>query len=205
MYIYIYIHIYIFTTFLPHFSVCYTPYIIHLKMVYNCVIETNLMHYSSSVYFVNQPLHTCFGHICSPSSGGVLYIFNNWYELCFTVYCLLTGQQTVNWKHNMLYIYSIPPDDGLQICPKHVEVDWQYKLSIHVASSWFLLHKCKDKAIPLQAWAGSEASRRLRLPDFKTVGTRRCYGCQPCVPTAFTPRKHTFYSFLLEAELIPGP
>jgi len=29
-------------------------------------------------------------------------------------------------KHNtyqLLYIYSIPPDDGLQICPKHVEVD----------------------------------------------------------------------------------
>jgi len=22
-----------------------------------------------------------------------------------------------------IYIYSIPPDDGLQICPKHVEVD----------------------------------------------------------------------------------
>jgi len=32
------------------------------------------------------------------------------------------------------------------------------------------LHK-KDKAIPLQAWTGPEGSRRLRLPDFKTVGT----------------------------------
>jgi len=29
------------------------------------------------------------------------------------------------------------------------------------------------KAIPLQAWAGPEGSRRMRLPDFKTVGTRR--------------------------------
>jgi hypothetical protein len=29
----------------------------------------------------------------------------------------------------------------------------------------------KDKAIPLQAWTGPEGSRRLRLPDFKTVGT----------------------------------
>ena len=27
------------------------------------------------------------------------------------------------------------------------------------------------KAIPLQAWGGSEVSRRLRLPDFKTVDT----------------------------------
>jgi len=29
----------------------------------------------------------------------------------------------------------------------------------------------KGKAIPLQAWTGPEASRRLRLPHFKTVGT----------------------------------
>jgi hypothetical protein len=29
----------------------------------------------------------------------------------------------------------------------------------------------KDKAIPLQALAGPESSRRLRLPDFKTIGT----------------------------------
>jgi hypothetical protein len=30
---------------------------------------------------------------------------------------------------------------------------------------------CKVKAIPLQGWAGPEGSRRLRLPDLKTVGT----------------------------------
>jgi len=29
----------------------------------------------------------------------------------------------------------------------------------------------KVKAFPLQAWEGPEGSRRLRLPDFKTVGT----------------------------------
>jgi len=29
----------------------------------------------------------------------------------------------------------------------------------------------KGKAIPLQAWTGSEGSRRLRLPDFKTINT----------------------------------
>ena len=32
---------------------------------------------------------TCFRHICSPSSGGILYIYNNWYVLCFFVDCLL--------------------------------------------------------------------------------------------------------------------
>jgi hypothetical protein len=29
----------------------------------------------------------------------------------------------------------------------------------------------KGKAIPLQAWTGPEVSRRLRLPDFKIIGT----------------------------------
>jgi hypothetical protein len=31
--------------------------------------------------------------------------------------------------------------------------------------------KSKGKAIPLQAWRGPEVSRRLRFPDFKTIGT----------------------------------
>jgi len=31
--------------------------------------------------------------------------------------------------------------------------------------------KKKKKAIPLQAWTGPEDSRRMRLPDFKTIGT----------------------------------
>jgi hypothetical protein len=29
----------------------------------------------------------------------------------------------------------------------------------------------KGKAVPLQAWTGPERSRKLRLPDFKTVNT----------------------------------
>ena len=31
--------------------------------------------------------------------------------------------------------------------------------------------KGKGKAIPLQVWTDPESSRRLRLPDFKTIGT----------------------------------
>jgi len=32
---------------------------------------------------------------------------------------------------------------------------------------------CKGKAIPLQAWTGPKGSRRFRIPDFKTIATRR--------------------------------
>jgi hypothetical protein len=31
--------------------------------------------------------------------------------------------------------------------------------------------KKKGKAVPLQAWAGLEGSRILRLPDLKKIGT----------------------------------
>ena len=56
----------------------------------------------------------------------------------------------------------------------------------------------KGKAIMLQAWTGPEGFRRLRLPDFKTAFT------QSYASAAFTPRKYSGYSFLLEAESSPG-
>ena len=59
--------------------------------IYFRVMKTNWMHYLFSVYFVNQPLHVS-GRICSPSSGGILYIYNNWYVLCFLV-CWPTDSQ----------------------------------------------------------------------------------------------------------------
>jgi hypothetical protein len=72
------------------------------------VKKTNLMHYLFPVYFFTQPLHVAsvFG---SPSSG----------------HPNSANRQSAK-KHNtyqLFYIYSIPPDDGLQIYPKHVEVD----------------------------------------------------------------------------------
>ena len=36
---------------------------------------------------------------------------------------------------------------------------------------WIKHKASKGKATPLQAWTGPEGSRRLRLPDFKTIGT----------------------------------
>jgi len=41
---------------------------------------------------------------------------------------------------------------------------------------WIFQHRPKNervKAIPLQAWSGTEGSRSLRLPDFKTIATWR--------------------------------
>ena len=57
-----------------------------------------------------------------------------------------------------------------------------------VSSYWTTVRKREGKAIPLEAWTGPAASRRLSFPDFKTIGSRRWYGCQPYVPAAFNPQ-----------------
>jgi len=62
----------------------------------------------------------------------------------------------------------------------------------------------KGKAVPLQARRGQEGSRKLRFPDFMTTA-QMVVGCQPYAPAAFTPKKYSWYSFLLEAESTPGP
>jgi hypothetical protein len=51
--------------------------------------------------------------------------------------------------------------------------------------------KDKGKAIPLQAWTGSEGSRRLRLPDFKTVGHMEVVVVSPMHHLALLPRKYS--------------
>jgi len=112
-------------------------------------MKTNLMQYLSSVYFVNQTLHVSGISVAHHQEVYCIYTtFDTCCAFQLTV-CWLDGQQTVNWKeqHVPTVVYThththiIPPDDGLQIFPKHVEVDWRNKLRINNASSWFLLHR----------------------------------------------------------------
>jgi len=50
---------------------------------------------------------------------------------------------------------------------------WRMRISCWIpkASNRHSEYVKKDRAIPLHAWTGPEGSRRLRLPDFKTIGT----------------------------------
>jgi len=95
-------------------------------------MKTNLMHSLSSVYSVSQHLHVSGIFVAHHQEIHRIYIYNNWYVLCFSVDCLLSelgwvpASRQATKKHNtyqLLYIYSLSPDDGLQICPKHVDVD----------------------------------------------------------------------------------
>ena len=105
------------------------------------------MHYLSSVHFVIQPLHVSDIYVahhqevfCIYTTVGTCCVFS---RLSVGLVGLEPGQQSTE-KHNtyeLLYIYRIPPDDGLQICPKHVAVEWRNELRINSASRWFSLHE----------------------------------------------------------------
>ena len=64
----------------------------------------------------------------------------------------------------------------------------------------------KKAAIPLQALTGPDDSRRLRGSQISRQSAHEGgKGCQPYAPAAFTPRKHSWYSFLLRVESTPRP
>jgi hypothetical protein len=46
--------------------------------------------------------------------------------------------------------------------------------------------------------------QEVKVPKFHNDGIGWWYGCQPYAQAAFTPRKYTWYSLLLEAESTPG-
>ena len=75
-------------------------------------MKTNLMHYLSSVYFVNQPLHVSGTFVAHQQEVYVcIYIYthththNNWYVLCFSGDCLLTG---LRWNIKYGHMFQVP-------------------------------------------------------------------------------------------------
>jgi hypothetical protein len=56
---------------------------------------------------------------------------------------------------------------------------------------------CRGKAIPIETWTGPECSRRLKLSDFKTIGTWRWYVCQPYSPALFIQPLHPWGNIFL--------
>jgi len=99
------------------------------------------------------------------------------------LYYLLGHSRTVSWSG-----YNHLQPNLFQFIKHHLFYHQHYTV-------WPI----NSKAVPLQAWSGPEGSRKLRFPDFMTTtqdGGRL---------SAFTPRKCSWYSFLLEVELTSGP
>jgi hypothetical protein len=76
------------------------------------------------IFSIFRQTSTCFRSNYGPSSGGTPYACNSWYLLFCLDDCLL------------LYAYGVPPDEGPELRPKHVEVRRNI-LKINCASRWF--------------------------------------------------------------------
>jgi hypothetical protein len=63
-------------------------------------------------------------------------------------------------------------------------------MEIRIISNYLCKGKVKGKAIELQAWTGTECSRRQRFLDFKTNGTRNDKFINSTHGKPFTPRKY---------------
>jgi hypothetical protein len=77
-------------------------------------------------------------------------------------------------------------------------------LTVQFVDPYYALYG-KGKAIPLQALTGSEGSRRLNLPDFQDSWYMKVARLSALRTGHLYPRKHFWYSFLLEAESTRGP
>jgi hypothetical protein len=56
----------------------------------------------------------------------------------------------------------------------------------NVVIPWVIHIGKQGKAVPVQVSTGHEGSKRLRLPDFKTICTWRWWGCEPYALAACT-------------------
>ena len=66
----------------------------HFRFCWPCIsiylCNKNQLDALFNLSLFRQSTSTCFGHICSPA-GGIFYIYNNWYVLCFLVGCWFVG------------------------------------------------------------------------------------------------------------------
>jgi len=83
------------------------------------------------------------------------------------------GWAVVLTIHSLLAARDKPPPPS-SICAS-IGISWgDFYLYLYIKSNSCTICvfvNIKGKAIPLQAWTGPEGSRRLRFPDFRTIGT----------------------------------
>jgi hypothetical protein len=77
------------------------------------------------------------------------------------------------WVYHVRMRFTINMADSM-LChlPLTFHVFHSSKTAKWTDTEHYVFH-IKGKTIPLQAWTGPKGSRRVRLPDFKTIGTWR--------------------------------
>jgi len=85
-------------------------------------------------------------------------------SVCLSVRLSVRMKQLDRFSRNLVFDYFLEPVDIIQFSV----INDKETGTLHEGK---YKGKGKGKTIPLQAWTGPEDSRRVRLPDFKTIGT----------------------------------
>jgi len=128
------------------------------------------MHNSISYMFISI-LYMFRAPMCSSSWESIEWILVR--HLIYVIpYKWSSGVQVWMELHG---VPSIPAHQTVTYIEWHISdvVRVFIKLILKMMSTWMVETCKKGKAIPLQAWTGPEGSRKLRLPDFKKIGTWR--------------------------------
>ena len=121
--------------------------------------------------------------------------------------CLLWQGKNTDWRSEKLRALL-----GWKTCNVILVFDeirllytWNYRNGMQIEWTKTICWRCnKGPAIPVKAWADPEDPRRLRLPDFMTVGTWRWYGCHPYAPAAFIPQEIFLVFISVRSSVDPG-
>ena len=92
-------------------------------------------------------------------------------DTCPTVPSAKTDVDTVEQFKKFEFQVRLPPDQQSILFRLHPQSTGCHLAPIRLCASPNLSFSNVIKAIPLQPWTGPEGSRRLRFPDFKTIGT----------------------------------
>jgi len=95
---------------------------------------------------------------------------NSLYEFLFSLHMQLAMPISSLLIWSLIELSSSFPS-SLRLCNVVSDTLFSSIITDQAVSPHRLAGTVIKKAIPLQAWAGPEGSRRLRLPDFKTIGT----------------------------------
>jgi hypothetical protein len=139
-------------------------------------IQIRLTCSTDNIFHLKLQWQACRPHILEPSV---------WCLVAAHVHYQGTSVVTFNSIHSsdMITVIVWTAVVGINIVSRIT-----FKVILFLSSA----HTVKGNAIQLQALTGREGSRRLWLPDFKTIGTWRWQGSQPCAPAAFTFRKYSW-------------
>ena len=85
------------------------------------------------------------------------------FHAVYTAYC----NEKITNKTNQMHYYNLILRKLIQMLTEFIPLTTKLLPQLYKCSILYV----KGKAIPLQAWTDPDGSRRLRISDFKTVGT----------------------------------